>query len=60
MSEEDYCTRRINKINQILRKLGLKPRDQFESYIGDKCKLLTHWCLRNTFCYFSKDWIRNG
>lgn len=56
MSDEDFNTRRINKINQLLRKFGLKPRDMNQSEVIDNLKLALHWTLRTTLSPFSKNW----
>jgi hypothetical protein len=47
MTEDDFNVRRINKINQILRKLGLSPRDLSESRLIDNMKLAMHFMIRN-------------
>jgi hypothetical protein len=56
MTDEDFAIRRVYKMNQILRKLGIVPRDQGESRTVDNFKLIFHWLLRTTLSPFSKNW----
>ena len=42
MTDEDFAIRRVYKINQLLRKLGIAPRDQGESRVVDSLKLALH------------------
>jgi mannose-6-phosphate isomerase-like protein (cupin superfamily) len=57
MTTENYNTRRINKINQLLRKIGIKPRDLDQSGFIDNLKLTTHFMLRSILGLFKKSWI---
>ena len=56
MTDEDFAIRRVYKINQLLRKLGIAPRDQGESRVVDSLKLALHWVLRTTLSPFAKNW----
>lgn len=56
MTSEDYAQRRINKINQILRKLGMNPTDLGVSKLKDSFKLIVHGFLRNTLGFFKQEW----
>jgi hypothetical protein len=56
MSDEDYRVRRIYKINQIMRKLGLSPRDVYQSKVVDFLKLSAHFLARTTLSHFSENW----
>lgn len=56
MTDEDFAERRINKINQMLRKFGIKPRAQNISELADSAKLSFHWFLRNIAFRFSPNW----
>lgn len=56
MTDQDFATRRINKINQLLRKIGISPRDLGQSRLVDACKLAMHWLLRNTLSPFAANW----
>jgi hypothetical protein len=56
MTDETYNIKRIHKINQLLRKTGIKPKDVNDSYLSDRMKLGLHWMLRNSIYSFNKDW----
>lgn len=56
MTDEDFEVRRINKINQIIRKFGMQPKDVGQSKLADKMKLGTHKILRTTLAPFEKNW----
>jgi hypothetical protein len=56
MTNENYNTRRINKINQLLRKIGFRPRDLDQSVFIDHLKLTTHFMLRSILGHFNKSW----
>ena len=56
MTDEDFAIRRINKINQLLRKLGFFPKDQGASKFIDHLKLGIHWILRTTLSRFGNNW----
>jgi hypothetical protein len=56
MTPEDFQERRVHKINQMLRKLGVRPTDYHESRMKNRCKLGLHWLIRNTIFARSKDW----
>lgn len=55
---EDIQVRRVHKINQLLRKIGLKPTDiEKQNKLEYQLKLGAHWVLR-TFIFFAlSDWI---
>lgn len=55
MSDNDYRIRRIYKINQLLRKIRIKPRDINQSKIIDASKLMAHAALRSVL-FFHKNW----
>lgn len=55
MSNADYRVRRIYKINQILRKFGISPKDINQSQFIDFCKLGVHALLRSIFIW-GNDW----
>lgn len=56
MTDEDYAIRRINKMNQVLRKFGFSPSDQGRSGLLDQFKLAIHRFFRTTLSRFSEDW----
>jgi quercetin dioxygenase-like cupin family protein len=56
MTEEDFSIRRINKINQLLRKFGVTPSDYGQSGLIDNLKLTLHLLLRTTLSPFQKNW----
>jgi quercetin dioxygenase-like cupin family protein len=56
MTDEDFAIRRVNKINQLLRKFGVSPKDQGESGLIDNLKLALHWVLRTTLSPFGNNW----
>jgi hypothetical protein len=57
MTPEDMQVRRIHKINQILRKIGLKPTDiEKHNKLKKNVKLGLHWVLRTIIFAFLNDW----
>jgi len=56
MTSEDFAVRRINKMNQIFRKLGMNPKDLGVSKVMDSIKLGIHGLLRNTLGLISENW----
>lgn len=56
MTDEDFAIRRVYKINQLLRKFGIAPKDQGESRAVDNLKLAVHWILRTSLSPFVKNW----
>lgn len=56
MTDEDFEIRRINKMNQVMRKFGIRPNDVGHSRLADKMKLATHKILRTTLSPFEKNW----
>lgn len=55
MSDADYKIRRIYKINQLLRKMKIKPRDVNQSKFIDHSKLVAHKALRSCL-FFNENW----
>jgi quercetin dioxygenase-like cupin family protein len=56
MTDEDYAIRRINKINQLLRKIGFVPMDYGRSGLVDLMKLAFHRLCRTILSPFMADW----
>lgn len=56
MTDEDFNVRRINKMNQLIRKLGFKPTDAGHSKILDALKLIGHKILRTTLGPITESW----
>lgn len=56
MTDQDFAIRRVNKINQLLRKFGISPKDQGKSILIDHCKLGLHWFLRTVLSPFGNNW----
>lgn len=56
MTDEDFRIRRINKMNQLIRKTGIRPLDVGKSPSGDGMKLAAHKILRTSLGPFNRNW----
>lgn len=57
MTDENYAEKRINKVNQLLRRFGLNPNDLGASALVDQMKLLFFMILKKFVFSGNKDWI---
>ncbi len=56
LTPEDYQVKRIHKINQLLRKVGIIPSDIGKSKLLNQMKLGLHWLVKHTIYLKSPDW----